>query len=172
MGSYTLYDGAFALSCSMSTTATVTAFTTRSTRATFHKASKSADTPKEAYVSGPQKYKMADLCETIREFRVKCPDSHETHSPCPERKSMPNMTGRPGYRKMEMIGRSSAPYLARTPCVPLFCTLFNRGGNRRAFRLPGAGGGSFPLYGGTFTWSYSVSRKTSVGNATNKGRKL
>ena len=27
--------------------------------------------------------------------------------------------------------------------VPLFCTLFNRGGNRRAFRLPGAGGDHF-----------------------------
>ena len=27
-----------------------------------------------------------------------------------------------------MIGGSSAPYLARTPCVPLFCTSFNRGG--------------------------------------------
>ena len=31
-------------------------------------------------------------------------------------------------------------YLARTPCVPLVCTLFIRGGNRKAFRLPGAGG--------------------------------
>ena len=39
-----------------------------------------------------------------------------------------------------MIGGNSAPYLARTPCVPLFCTLFNRGGNRGAFRLPGAAG--------------------------------
>ena len=34
--------------------------------------------------------------------------------------SMPNMTGRPGYRTMEMNGGSSAPYLARTPCIPLF----------------------------------------------------
>ena len=51
-----------------------------------------------------------------------------------------DMTGRPGYRTMEMIGGSSASYLARTPRVPLFSTLFNRGGNRRAFRLPGAGG--------------------------------
>ena len=42
--------------------------------------------------------------------------------------SMPNMTRRPGHRTMEMNGGSSAPYLARTPCVPLFCTLFNRGG--------------------------------------------
>ena len=67
------------------------------------------------------------------------------------------MTGRPGHRTMEMTGGSSAPYLACTPCVPLFCSLFNRGGNRRAFSLPGAGGGSFPLYGGTFARSYSVS---------------
>ena len=36
---------------------------------------------------------------------------------------------------------SSAPYLARSPCVPLFCILFNRGGNRRVFRLPGNQGG-------------------------------
>ena len=34
--------------------------------------------------------------------------------------SMPNMTGRPGYWTMEMNGGSSAPYLACTPCVPLF----------------------------------------------------
>ena len=53
--------------------------------------------------------------------------------------SMPNMTGRAGYWTMEMNGGSSAPCLARTPCVSLFCTLFNRGGNRRAFRLPGVG---------------------------------
>ena len=74
-----------------------------------------------------------------------------------------NTTGRPGYRTMEMIGGSSAPYLARTPCsnfcVPLFCTSFNRVGNKERFRLPGAGGGSFPLYGGTFARSYSVSNK-------------
>ena len=29
------------------------------------------------------------------------------------------MTGRPGHRTMEMIGGSSTPYLACTPCVPL-----------------------------------------------------
>ena len=52
----------------------------------------------------------------------------------------------------------------RTSLVPLafpcfFFTLFNRGVfYRRAFRLPGAGGGSFPLYGGTFARSYSVSK--------------
>ena len=34
--------------------------------------------------------------------------------------SMPNMTGRPGYRTMEKNGGSSAQYLACTPCVPLF----------------------------------------------------
>ena len=50
------------------------------------------------------------------------------------------MTGRPGHRTMETNGGSSAPYLARTPYVPLFCTLFNRGGSRRGFRLPGEGG--------------------------------
>ena len=60
-----------------------------------------------------------------------------------QKNSMPNMTGRPGYRTMEMNGGSSAPYLARTPCVPLFSTLFKKGGNRRAFRLPGAGGDHF-----------------------------
>ena len=42
------------------------------------------------------------------------------------------------------------------PLRSLVCTLFNKGGSRRAFRLPGAGGGSFPLYGGTFARSYSV----------------
>ena len=41
---------------------------------------------------------------------------------------------------MEMHGGSSASYLAR---VPMFCTLFNRFGNRRAFRLPGEGGDHF-----------------------------
>ena len=53
--------------------------------------------------------------------------------------SMPNMTGRRGCRTMEVIGGSSVSYLARAPCVPLFSTLFNRGGNRRVFRLPGEG---------------------------------
>ena len=42
-------------------------------------------------------------------------------------------------------------YLARSK-VPLFCTLFNRGGNRRAFSLSGEGGDHFleiSLCGGT-----------------------
>ena len=50
------------------------------------------------------------------------------------------MAGRPGYRTMEMIGGSSASYLTRTPCVPLFCTSFSKGGNTRVFRLLGEGG--------------------------------
>ena len=33
---------------------------------------------------------------------------------------MPNMIGRPGHRTMEMIGGSSAPYLARTLPFPCF----------------------------------------------------
>ena len=44
---------------------------------------------------------------------------------------------------MEMNGGSSALHLARTPCVPGFCTLFNRDGNRRASRLPGEGADHF-----------------------------
>ena len=34
--------------------------------------------------------------------------------------SVPNVTGRPGYRTMEMNGGSSAPDLTCTPCVPCF----------------------------------------------------
>ena len=53
---------------------------------------------------------------------------------------MPNMTGWPGIPDNgNANGGSFAAYLARTP-FPLFCALFNRGGKRRAFRLPGAGG--------------------------------
>ena len=51
-----------------------------------------------------------------------------------------DMTGRPGHRTMEVIGGSSASYLACTPCVPSFCTLFSKGGSRRAFRLQGRAG--------------------------------
>ena len=38
---------------------------------------------------------------------------------CRSLHSMPNMTGRPGYRTMEMNGGSSALYLGCAPCVPL-----------------------------------------------------
>ena len=41
------------------------------------------------------------------------------------------------------VGYRTASYLARTPCVPFFYNLFNKGGNRRAFRLPGEGGDHF-----------------------------
>ena len=61
-----------------------------------------------------------------------------------------------------MNGGSSASYLARTPCVLLFSTLFDRGGNRRAFRLPGEGGDHVRLHGGTFARSYSVSILVSL----------
>ena len=53
------------------------------------------------------------------------------------------MTGRPGYRTMEMNGGSSVSYLARTPCVPSFCALFTKGGKKGACRLPGEGGDHF-----------------------------
>ena len=50
------------------------------------------------------------------------------------------MTGRPGYLTMEMKWRKirAAPRLY--PLRSLVCTLFNRGGSKGAFRLPGAGG--------------------------------
>ena len=49
------------------------------------------------------------------------------------------MTGTTKDRTMEMIGRSTASYLARTPCVPLFMLVFKRrSGNKGACRLPGA----------------------------------
>ena len=73
------------------------------------------------------------------------------YSPCP---IWLDGRGTGQWKRMEEVQR---PYLARTACVPLFCTLFTKGGSRRAFRLPGEGGGSFPLYGGTFAQSYSVS---------------
>ena len=41
----------------------------------------------------------------------------------------------------------------------LVCTLFNKGWKQRGFRPPGASGDHFPLYGGTFVRSYSVSRR-------------
>ena len=44
------------------------------------------------------------------------------------------------WRKFRVVPRS---YPLRPPCVPLLSTLFNRGGNRRAFRLPGEGGDHF-----------------------------
>ena len=107
----------------------------------------------------PQKFTNFPFCLQLSVV-LNAVGRRNTQMSASERKrSMPTMTGRPGYRTMGMNGGSCAPHLARTPCVPLFSTLFNRGGSRRAFRLPGAGGGSFPLYGGTFARSYSVSKE-------------
>ena len=39
-------------------------------------------------------------------------------------RSMPDMTGRPGCRTMEMFGGSTASYLARTPRIPSFVLIF------------------------------------------------
>ena len=41
---------------------------------------------------------------------------------------------------MEMNCGSSASYLARTPCAPLFCALLTRVGNRRALDYQGMAG--------------------------------
>ena len=72
--------------------------------------------------------------------------------------SMPNMTGRPGHRTMEMNGGSSVPYLTCTLCV-LFFVHFSRGGKleTEGFLTTRGGRGSFPLCCGTFARSYSVS---------------
>ena len=114
---------------------------------------------------------------------LSCRHSYQTPhslnaSPLFTENSMRNITGRPGHRTMEMNGASSAPYHAHTPCVPLFCTFFNGGGSRRAFRLPGVGRGSFPLCGGAFARSYSVSKtlffseKCFVASPSTKNRLL
>ena len=88
------------------------------------------------------------------------------------------MTGRPGCRTMEKNGGSSASYLACAPCVPLFSNLSNRGGNRRAFRLPGASRDHFhctvePLSGHIRCWYITrhlgngVGQRGSIGNGPN-----
>ena len=53
------------------------------------------------------------------------------------------MTGRAGYRTMEMNGGSSAPYLARTPCVPLFVHCFIRVGTEGLLDYQGRAGDHF-----------------------------
>ena len=58
--------------------------------------------------------------------------------------------GQPKWRKFRAVPRLY-------PLRSLVCTLFNKGRSRRAFRLPGAGGGSFPLCSDTSARSYSVS---------------
>ena len=49
-----------------------------------------------------------------------------------------NMTGRPGNRTIEMNGRSTASYFARTLCVPVFLLIYAGLEANGAFRLPGA----------------------------------
>ena len=56
------------------------------------------------------------------------------HFPCP---IWLDDRGTGQWKLMEEVLPS---YLACTPCVPWFSTLFDRGGNRRAFRLPGTAG--------------------------------
>ena len=89
---------------------------------------------------------------------------------------MHNMTGRPASRTMERNGRSSASCLARTPCVPLFCTLFYIGleteglldyqhwaeiisilwWNLRPVIPPG----TKPIHAGTFSWGINFCANT------------
>ena len=75
-----------------------------------------------------------ELRDLLREYPITLPQLRE---------STPNMTGRPGYRMMEMSGGSSTPYFARTPSASLFVHCFNKVGNRRVFRLSGVGGDHF-----------------------------
>ena len=49
-----------------------------------------------------------------------------------------DVTGWPGDRTMEMNGGSTASYLARTPCIPVFSLFKSSSGSEGAFRLPGA----------------------------------
>ena len=89
---------------------------------------------------------LIDLCVFPAKKPRNWPEGGSLHQPKKNkgRKLLgDDMTGRPGYRTMEMIGANSASHLAHTPCVPLFCTLFNRGGNRRVLRLAGEGSDHF-----------------------------
>ena len=56
---------------------------------------------------------------------------------------MPNMTGRPGYRTMEMNGGSSASYLACTPCVPWFVHCLIRAETEELLDYQGRAGDHF-----------------------------
>ena len=81
---------------------------------------------------------------TVRETLLRLSAHRHQITFCALLKCMPNMTGRPGDRTMEMNGGSSAPHLACTPCVPLFVhCLIRVEADRGAFRLPGAGGDHF-----------------------------
>ena len=52
---------------------------------------------------------------------------------------MPDMTGRPGCRTMEMFGRKYRVVPRAYPLHPLICAYFHRVGNKERFRLPGVG---------------------------------
>ena len=82
---------------------------------------------------------------------------------------MPNMIGRAGCRTMEMDGGSSASHLARAPCVPLFCVLFNTGGNRRASGLPREGGDHFYCAVEPSPVTFGVELKIRVVQASHRG---
>ena len=53
---------------------------------------------------------------------------------------MPNTIGRSRCQIMDMNGGNSASYLARTPCILLFCTLCKRGEHRKALDYQGRAG--------------------------------
>ena len=89
-------------------------------------------------------------------FRAQNFDVHRSNpqrSGTPYLISMPNRLDDRGtgqWKWMEEVPR-------RTSLVPLAFPCFLHFSIGVEFRLPGAGGGSFPLYGGTFARSYSVS---------------
>ena len=70
--------------------------------------------------------------------------------------SMPDMTGRPGRRTMEMFGGSTASYLACTPRIPLFVLIFVGLETKNVLDYQGRAG-ALPLHSGPFARSYSVS---------------
>ena len=57
--------------------------------------------------------------------------------------SMPDMTGRPGRRTMEMFGGSTASYLARAPRIPLFVLIFIGLETKNALDYQGRAGDHF-----------------------------
>ena len=68
------------------------------------------------------------------------------------------MTGRPGHRTMEMNGRSTVSYLARTPRAP-FSMLFLKALEAKGLLAFQGRRGIASLYGGTSVRSYAVSNK-------------
>ena len=60
------------------------------------------------------------------------------------------------WKRLEEVPRRTSLVPLAFPCF-VHCLIGVE--TKERFRLPGAGGGSFPLYGGTFARSYSVSKK-------------